>query len=137
MRRFHLLSFIVAMLVASGLLWLNIRERIEEEPGYLGLIRNCGWPLTVVSQVGYRRPQASASSWREHLKSASIENKSFRTMPDGSLILYDKDLKIRKSAAVVDFLVLLAAAALALFACESFLRRRESRAHASRRSTPP
>lgn len=148
MRRFRLLSFIVAMLTVSGLLWLNMQGRWKDsgDPHYFAYFGtwDYGWPSTAISH------HALLLYWKEYKDNHqefnfNAEYEKVARDPSSDLlraidhprgtILVRKTHVILWESVLLDIFVFLAAPALALFACESLLRRRESRAHASRRST--
>lgn len=139
MRHFRLLSFIVAMLVAGVILGLNLEGhwRINDDAlhyiGYVGFYEY-GFPFAAKIHNAWMFPVSQEKITPQDF--AISEPYYFRRHKEG-LVQVDRENIISSGAFAVNLLILLAAAALALFACESFLRRRESRAHASRRSTTP
>jgi len=150
MRRFHLLSLLVAMLTASVLIGVNVRgswRPVSDAPinGVTQGKWDYGWPAAVYSYdatIAFwkdvrpeLRPTVEAFVAQQEKLTASGKGPAgtFLRKSEGIYALY-RDPRFTAWAIGANAGILLGLSALALFACESILRRRESRADASRRS---
>jgi len=148
MRRFHLLSFMAALLTASVLVGVNtlvytqtiesITPPLNEELLLLPASRAYGWPITAIQHKGYVIRSASfertpadpifAKIKREmdqnpH-KSTRLDGQTYTRIPEGVLTLFQ--LEFNGWAIVANTALLLACSAAALFICEHLAHRRDA-----------
>lgn len=148
MRRFHLLSFMAALLTASVLMGVNalvftqtiesITPPLNEELLLLPANRAYGWPITAIQHKGYVIRAASFERTPEDPifakikremdqnphKSTRLDGQTYTRIPEGVLTLFD--LEFNGWAIVVNTALLLACSAAALFLCEHLAYRRDT-----------
>lgn len=149
MRRFHLLSFMAALLTASVLMGVNalvytqtiesITPPLNEELLLLPASRAYGWPITAIQHKGYVIPsdvfersddpnyaKLKAEMDQSPNRSTRRGDQSYTRIPEGVLTLFQ--LEFNGWAIVVNTALLLACSAAALFLCEHLAYRRTARA---------
>jgi len=135
MRRFRLLSFIVAVCFAGILLGANLRGEYEYIPaGFMNSeIGNYsyGFPSKAVHFSATIFYDGSESSLNPLIAMNNLKKEELQRVEQGWMHVHGSPLYIDKIALAINLLVLLAGGIAALSACEFFLRRRESRVHAA------
>lgn len=120
--RFHLFSLVLAMLVASGMLWLNIQERRI--------------PFNQMPRIYYGWPCLASIRFDEELLPKWSQDKGSSRITDGETILILDDGKIKYASparyyafpVLLNVLTALSFCVLSLGLCEFILRRRDARA---------
>lgn len=149
MRRFHLLSFMAALLTASVLVGVNALVYTQfvdsytpatNESDYLLIAnRTYGWPFSAIEHSGYVIPTAvferrSDEPGIAKLKAemdqspnnsvARLGDQTYKRIPEGVLTLFH--LEFNGWAIILNSTILLACSAAALFLCEHFAYRRDT-----------
>lgn len=146
MRRFRLLSLIVAMLTASALLWGNTQGRWVDsgQPPYFAYSGTWvrGWPLAASSN------KATLFNWKEYkgsrvqlerefnFESIYLERSSDPKYPylrpvdhSRGTVLIEKQIEFHWGQMFLNVLLVIAISIAALFACELQRRSRDARAN--------
>lgn len=149
MRRFHLLSFMAALLTASVLVGVNALVYTQyidsytpttNESDYLLIAnRTYGWPFSAIEDSGHVIPAAvferrsdepgfaklKAGMNQSPSRSTRLGDQTYTRIPEGVITLYH--LEFNGWAIILNTAVLLACSAAALFLCEHLARRRDAR----------
>ena len=122
--RFHLLTAVLMMLVAGGVLWLNVRvfrlNSAEVARGWPLPLYTRALPEGIDPETGFYR-----QSFRSGLGGAPPGFKRFNSA--GLLLDLDPDPALRPFGLMLDFAMLVSAVAGAALISESIIRRREGR----------
>lgn len=135
MRRFRLISLVVAMLIASVLMGLNLRGTWRRDVGpdtrnYQGFYEY-GFPCSAVVYPAWLHLPSSRYLESFHRGMSREEQDALMLRVEGAVLSVEPTATVRSGSLSLNALTLVMAAGVALFGCEVWVRRRELRVHAA------